>query len=76
MTGRRRRRRRGEEHVPRARNEKCRHFLSDVLCVSVRMRLPNGVTTKEGKNVYNFYYAQNAVALINFDALMISEKNP
>lgn len=30
---------------------------------------------KEGKNVYNFYYAQNAVALINFDALMISEKN-
>jgi len=40
------------------------------------MRFPNGATTKEGKNVYNFYYAQNAVALINFDALMISEKNP
>tara|TARA_Y100000739_G_C20352498_1_gene348411 strand:+ start:412 stop:543 length:132 start_codon:yes stop_codon:yes gene_type:complete len=43
------------------------------------MRFPNGVTksvAKEGKNVYNFYYAQNAVALINFDALMISEKNP
>jgi len=34
------------------------------------------VRPKEGKNVYNFYYAQNAVALINFDALMISEKNP
>lgn len=46
--------------------------------VSVMMRFPNGVTksaAKEGKNVYNFYYAQNAVALINFDALMISEKN-
>jgi hypothetical protein len=43
------------------------------------MRFPNGATKSAApkrEKMYNFYYAQNAVALINFDALMISEKNP